>query len=284
MIDLQSERLDLKALCEEDVSALYDYFSNKDNFPFVQMPIYDTIEEVKSYILIMQAGIDAGKWYLWGIYLKNENKLIGTISLWNFSVDRQTAEFGYGLFPAFRGSGYMAESIRTCLDFAFDSLKIYKIEAYTQKNNQPSLDVLTKLGFDFESSVIEDDEEMAIYAIINRGIRESVIVSYINQQEESIQPTLYQLRETILQVLPGAIEKISYGMPTFWDKHNMIHFAAQKNHFGIYPGPEAIEFFIDELKKYKTSKGAIQFPKNEPLPLQLISKIATWCYQKNNQR
>lgn len=165
MIILTSERLVLKALTENDIPALFDYFSNKSNFPYVQMTEYQNEEEVKNYLLKMQTGIDAGKWFLWGIYLNHENTLVGTISLWNFSEDRQTAEFGYGLFPQYRGYGYMSEAINTCVNFGFNALKMKKIEAYTQKNNQPSIVILEKLGFLFETLVIEEGEEMVIYGI-----------------------------------------------------------------------------------------------------------------------
>lgn len=66
-------------------------------------------------------------------------------------------------------------------------------------------------------------------------------------------------------------------MPTYWKKHNLIQFAAFKKHIGLYPGPKAIEIFSDHLKAYKTSKGAIQFPYDQPLPLELIAQIAQWC-------
>lgn len=71
-------------------------------------------------------------------------------------------------------------------------------------------------------------------------------------------------------------------MPTFWKKQNIIHFAAFKNHIGIYPGAEAVVHFADRLTDYKNSKGAIQFPLQKPLPLDLIAEIAKWCYNTGN--
>jgi len=73
------------------------------------------------------------------------------------------------------------------------------------------------------------------------------------------------------------VEKISWSMPTYWKKHNLIQFAEFKKHVGLYPGPEAVEAFADRLQAYKTSKGAIQFPYDKPLPLALIGEIAKWC-------
>lgn len=110
------------------------------------------------------------------------------------------------------------------------------------------------------------------------------IDTYIAAQPEYVQPFLNQVRHTIRDVLPDAQERISWSMPTFWDKHNIIHFAAFKKHIGLYPGPEAIENFADRLKEYKTSKGAIQLPYSNLLPLSLIADIAKWCYETKNYR
>lgn len=109
--------------------------------------------------------------------------------------------------------------------------------------------------------------------------KENCIEQYISEQQQSVQPLLYEIREVIRKELPNAEERISWRMPTYWEKHNIIHFAAFKNHIGLYPGPDAIIFFKDELQGLKTSKGAIQIPYEQPLPLALIAKITKWCYQ-----
>ena len=108
------------------------------------------------------------------------------------------------------------------------------------------------------------------------------IDSYITGQPDSVRPLLHQVRDAIRTVLPDAEERISWSMPTFWKKHNIIHFAAFKNHIGLYPGVEAMEHFADRLKEYKTSKGAVQFQYSKPIPLELIAEIAKWCYETGN--
>lgn len=105
------------------------------------------------------------------------------------------------------------------------------------------------------------------------------IDAYIESQPEDVQPLLNKVRETLCTALPNAEERISWSMPTYWYKRNIIHFAAFKKHIGIYPGDKAVEHFSEKLTEYKTSKGAIQFPFNKPLPIQLISEIAKWCYE-----
>jgi uncharacterized protein YdhG (YjbR/CyaY superfamily) len=105
------------------------------------------------------------------------------------------------------------------------------------------------------------------------------IDDYIAAQPERLQPFLILVRDKLRAMLPDAQERISWKMPTYWKDHNIIHFAAHKNHIGLYPGPEAIAHFSDKLKAYKSSKGAVQFQYNEEIPLTLIGEIARWCYE-----
>ncbi len=109
------------------------------------------------------------------------------------------------------------------------------------------------------------------------------IQEYIAEHEEQVRSRLEAIYEVIKNALPDAEERITYTMPTFWKGRNIIHFAAMKNHIGLYPGPDAIEAFRDRLTDYKTSKGAIQFPNNKELPLKLIEEIATWSYEHNKK-
>ena len=89
----------------------------------------------------------------------------------------------------------------------------------------------------------------------------------------AIQNILGQMRETIKQVAPQATEVISYNMPAFRMNGVLVYYAGYKEHIGFYPTASPIKFFKDELMKYKTSKGAIQFPVGKPLPKTLIKKI-----------
>jgi uncharacterized protein YdhG (YjbR/CyaY superfamily) len=104
------------------------------------------------------------------------------------------------------------------------------------------------------------------------------IDAYIASQDPGRQPLLKQVRKTIHQALPDAQEKIAWGMPTWKKKHNIIHFAAQKKHLGIYPGPDTIVHFQKEFERrgYAWSKGAVQIPFRQPLPLELIRDMALY--------
>jgi uncharacterized protein YdhG (YjbR/CyaY superfamily) len=107
------------------------------------------------------------------------------------------------------------------------------------------------------------------------------IDEYISQFTESTQLLLIELRSVIQKAAPTAKEVINYGMPTFQLNGNLVHFAAFKKHIGFYPSPSGVVAFADEVTNYKTSKGAIQFPLNQSLPLELIDKIVKYRVKEN---
>jgi uncharacterized protein YdhG (YjbR/CyaY superfamily) len=110
------------------------------------------------------------------------------------------------------------------------------------------------------------------------------IDAYIAEFPKDIQKKLKDLRATIKKAAPKAEEKISYAMPTFALHGNLVHFAAYKNHIGFYPAPRAIEEFKKELSKYEGSKGTVQFPLDEPLPLSLVSKMVKFRVAQNMEK
>jgi len=107
------------------------------------------------------------------------------------------------------------------------------------------------------------------------------IDEYIEQFPEEIQTILQKIRSVIKEAAPEATEKISYQMPTFFLKGNLVHFAAYKNHVGFYPAPRGIEKFKEELSQFKGAKGSVQFPMDKPLPLELISRIVLFRVEEN---
>jgi uncharacterized protein YdhG (YjbR/CyaY superfamily) len=100
---------------------------------------------------------------------------------------------------------------------------------------------------------------------------------YIEGFPVEVQERLSEIRRIIFEIAPQVTEGISYGMPAFglngkW----FIYFAGYKKHIGFYPKAEGIEAFKEKLTDYKTSKGAVQFPLNKPLPLDLIREIISY--------
>lgn len=102
------------------------------------------------------------------------------------------------------------------------------------------------------------------------------IPAYIASFPADMQTKLQQIYQAIKKAAPQTTEAIKYGMPTFVANKNLVHFAWCKMHIGFYPTPSAIVHFSKELSMYKTSKGAVQFPLNQALPLQLITEMTKY--------
>jgi uncharacterized protein YdhG (YjbR/CyaY superfamily) len=112
----------------------------------------------------------------------------------------------------------------------------------------------------------------------------STIDEYIATFPEEIQAILQEIRDTIRAAAPDAEEKISYQMPTFFLKGNLVHFAAFKNHIGFYPTPGGVEVLKEEIARYQAAKGSIRFPLAEPMPLDLITRIVKMRVAENLQK
>jgi len=107
---------------------------------------------------------------------------------------------------------------------------------------------------------------------------------YISVFPEDVQKKLQQIRSIIKKAIPAASEVMSYNMPAYKINSVLVYFAGAKNHIGFYPTPAPIEAFKKELASYKTSKGAIQFPLDEALPISLITKIVQFRVEQDLQK
>jgi uncharacterized protein YdhG (YjbR/CyaY superfamily) len=110
------------------------------------------------------------------------------------------------------------------------------------------------------------------------------IDEYISDFPAEIQDILEKIRSRIIKAAPEAEETISYQMPAFRLKGNLVYFAAFKNHIGFYPTSSGIEAFKNELSRYKGAKGSVQFPINEPMPFELIKKIVASRVDENKRK
>ncbi len=110
------------------------------------------------------------------------------------------------------------------------------------------------------------------------------IDEYIAGFPQDVQEILEKIRSTIKNAAPDAVETISYQIPTFTLKGNLVHFAAFKKHIGFYPSPTGIEQFQEQLSVYKGAKGSVQFPLDKPIPFDLISRIVKFRARENYDR
>ncbi|SHM10625.1 iron chaperone [Flavobacterium saccharophilum] len=110
------------------------------------------------------------------------------------------------------------------------------------------------------------------------------IDEYIGAFPNEVQQILEKVRMTIHKAAPDATEKISYSMPAFEQNGIVVYFAAFKNHIGLYALPTGHEAFKEELSLYKSGKGSVQFPLNQQMPYDLITKIVKFRVKENLEK
>ena len=116
------------------------------------------------------------------------------------------------------------------------------------------------------------------------GAAPASVDDYIATFPAGVQKRLQSIRRAIRKAAPEAEEKISYRIPAFTLGGNLIYFAAFSNHIGVYPGAAAIVAMKADLQGYRTAKGTVQFPHDQPLPLPLIEKLVQFKVDHNAQR
>lgn len=154
---LTTERLTLRALSTDDDQAIFALRSNKEVNKYLGRAPSKTIEDAINFINKV-----SGSSSYWAITLTNTKTLVGTICLYNFSNDKSSCEIGYELMTQFQGRGIMREAIEEVIDYAFQTLQVQKIAAFTHKENQTSTKLLTNLNF-VQSG--QTEEEISIFIL-----------------------------------------------------------------------------------------------------------------------
>ncbi len=168
--EIHTDRLVLRPLKPEDAPIIFNYQRYKDNFPHVDMPVYENLQEAEAYIEKMKAGVSKDHWIIWGIADPDTDEVLGSISIWNINLETATAEFGYGLYPGNSGKGYMTEALLAASEYGLHTLGFVHLEAYTNVENAPSLALLERCGFVKTKEITEETSDgqamtMAVYVI-----------------------------------------------------------------------------------------------------------------------
>ena len=157
-----TERLSLRQLKEEDITSIFNLRSNPTINKYLDRAPMLTMEEATAFITKINKGIQNNQWIYWAITLKDTDKLMGTICLWNFSKEYTIADIGYELHPDFQGKGFMSEAIKTIIQYASEELPLEVIEAYTHRENKNSSNLLLKNNFGLNSKRVDEDNEYHI--------------------------------------------------------------------------------------------------------------------------
>jgi uncharacterized protein YdhG (YjbR/CyaY superfamily) len=117
-----------------------------------------------------------------------------------------------------------------------------------------------------------------------KKIQPKTVAEYIDAVPKEARAKLREMRACIRNAAPGAVEGLKWRMPAYSCKRILVTFAAHKNHVGFYPTPSAVSAFADQLSKFATARGSIQFPLEKPLPLDLIRKITAFRVQESLEK
>lgn len=170
---LSTERLNLRRIADEDEKEIFFLRSDKEILQYLDRDPARSIDEARQWISMINQGIDGDQHIAWALSLKNDAKLIGTISIWNIQKEHYRAEIGYALHADFQGQGLMQEAIKVALDYGFNSMKLHSVEANVNPNNRRSIVLLEKNGFVQEAYHRENHYynghflDSAIYSLIN---------------------------------------------------------------------------------------------------------------------
>jgi [ribosomal protein S5]-alanine N-acetyltransferase len=162
---LTTERLTLRQLSIDDHLAIYDLRSDPNSNKFLDRPLCKTTDEAKNFINKVNDNIEKGGAYYWAITLTDTQQLVGTICLFDFSIENKSFEIGYELLTKFQGQGIMQEAAQTVIDFVFHTLKYKKILAFTHNDNQQSTHLLLKLNFIKSLDADKENPNLSIYSL-----------------------------------------------------------------------------------------------------------------------
>lgn len=160
---LATERLCLRQLKIEDDNEIFFFRSDERVNKYLVAPIAQSIEDAREFIHKIDAVVSNNESIYWGIAPKNDHRLIGTICLWNISLEENTAEIGYVLHPDCQGQGLMQEAIHKVTEYGFEVMKLRAIEAVLDPANERSISSLKRIGFFYQGKL----DDAVTYKLLN---------------------------------------------------------------------------------------------------------------------
>lgn len=158
---LESERLLLRRVLPSDMHEIFTMRNDPVLTQYTWVTAY-TLEDALAHISRIDSSIWSNDVVLWGITLKGEKQLAGTICYWNIESDKDKAELGYGLLHGYMKKGIMNEALQRVLQYGIEVMKLRMIEAYTRVDNQSSVNLLSRNRFvlhrDMEAKKAEREE------------------------------------------------------------------------------------------------------------------------------
>jgi ribosomal-protein-alanine N-acetyltransferase len=173
--NLETERLLLRRLNENDVKEVLALRGNPKTMKFIPKPLAKTKEDALAHIAMIEDKIINNIGINWGITIKGNPKIFGIIGIYKFYPENHRAEIGYMSLPKFNGQGYITEAIKTVVAYGFEQLNLHSIEAIIDPENSASERVLQKNGFVKEAHILENELwegkfwDTVIYSLLKRN-------------------------------------------------------------------------------------------------------------------
>jgi RimJ/RimL family protein N-acetyltransferase len=152
---IEAERVRLRCIEDSDLDQLYAIFSDPKVMRYWSTPPLESVEEVQALLKEIQSGNEQGTMLKWGVALKATDEVIGTVTLFNLEEAQGRAEIGYAQAQAHWGNGYINEALQALLTYAFDEMKLRRLEADVDPRNAASIKTLERLGFKREGFLRE---------------------------------------------------------------------------------------------------------------------------------
>lgn len=163
---LETERLFLRPLDENDSDAIYAMRSDKDVMRYIREP--QNREETENWIQLVSSRWETEKIGFCGVFEKKNKKFLGWCGIWRLQ-ETDELEIGYAIAKQFWNRGYATEAACRFLQYVFETLKSDKITAVAEPENAASRRVMEKLGMKFVRIGEFYDRDLAQYAITKEG-------------------------------------------------------------------------------------------------------------------
>lgn len=155
---IETERLRLRPLRRHDLEDLYRLKTDPLTVKYTEQEVHRSRSETEAFISYINEGIQMQRWVYYVLADKESDRLLGTITLWNFNAGRDVAEVGYELMPELWGKGLMREAMEKILEIGFQKLLLKEIEAFTSARNMESLQLLHRFNFEFVKNVYDEEK------------------------------------------------------------------------------------------------------------------------------
>ena len=164
---LRTERLTLRQLVIDDEQEIFTLRSDSEINKYLDRQVSNTIDDARNFINKVNENINKNDSLYWAITLSDKNILVGTICLFSFSDENDKCEIGYELLTNFQGQGIMKEAVEKVIDYAFNTIKVQKIEAFFHKDNLSSIRLLNKFSFKQSNEFDKVTPELICYYLTN---------------------------------------------------------------------------------------------------------------------